>query len=67
MPRFVCRKRSIVSRLGNLCRLPEKKIYGRELPLATAVAAQPDLQLVKPLRKSLQLEIAPGRPSYARG
>ncbi len=40
--------------LGNLCRLQPKKIYGRELPLATAAPGQPDLQLVKPLRKTLQ-------------
>lgn len=46
-------------KLGNLCRLPEKKIYGRELPLATAVPEQPDLQLVKPLRKTLQLKSLP--------
>ncbi len=40
--------------LGNLCRLRKKKIYGREWPLATAVAGQTELQLVKPLRKMLQ-------------
>ncbi len=45
--------------LGNLCRLQEKKIYGRELPLATAVPEQPDLQLVKPLRKMLQVKSLP--------
>jgi hypothetical protein len=42
--------------LGNLCRLHGKKIYGRELPLATFVAGQTDLQLVKPLRKTLCLK-----------
>ena len=40
--------------LGNLCRLHGKRIYGRELPLATFVAGQTDLQLVKPLRKTLR-------------
>ncbi|MEO7166916.1 MAG: DEAD/DEAH box helicase [Spartobacteria bacterium] len=53
-------------RLGNLCRLPEKKIYGRELPLATAVAEQPNLQLVKPLRKTLQLKSLPEAELRAR-
>ena len=42
--------------LGNLCRLPEKKIYGRELPLATVGSEQADLQLVKPLRKTWQVK-----------
>jgi hypothetical protein len=42
--------------LGNLCRLRGKKIYGRELPLATFVAGQTDLPLVKPLRKRLRLK-----------
>ncbi len=40
-------------RLGNLCRLREKKIYGREIPLATSVPERSELQLVKPLRKTL--------------
>ncbi|MDQ3414053.1 MAG: DEAD/DEAH box helicase, partial [Verrucomicrobiota bacterium] len=53
-------------KLGNLWRLPEKKIYGRELPLATAVAEQPDLQLVKPLRKTLQLKSLPEAELRAR-
>lgn len=52
--------------LGNLCRLPQKKIYGRELPLATAVAGQADLQLVKPLRKTLQLKSIPEAELRAR-
>ncbi len=33
---------------GNLCRLTERKIYGREMPLATGEGT---LQLVRPLRK----------------
>jgi len=45
--------------LGNLCRLRGKKIYGRELPLATFAAGQADLQLVKPLRKTLRLKSLP--------
>ncbi|HXA10504.1 MAG TPA: DEAD/DEAH box helicase, partial [Chthoniobacterales bacterium] len=45
--------------LGNLCRLPEKKIYGRELPLATIGPEQADLQLVKPLRKTWQVKSLP--------
>ncbi len=53
-------------RLGNLCRLPEKKIYGREMPLATAVPEQADLQLVKPLRKTLQLKSLPEAELRAR-
>ena len=53
-------------RLGNLCRLQEKKIYGREMPLATAVAEQADLQLVKPLRKTLQLKSLPEAELRAR-
>ncbi len=40
-------------KIGNLCRLQEKKIYGRELPLASAFLGQPGLQLVKPLRKMM--------------
>jgi hypothetical protein len=40
-------------RFGNLCRLPKKKIYGREIPLATVAAEKSELQLVKPLRKAL--------------
>ncbi len=52
--------------LGNLCRLPEKKIYGRELPLATAVPEQADLQLVKPLRKTLQVKSLPEAELRAR-
>ncbi len=39
--------------VGNLCRLREKKIYGREIPLATSVPGKNNLQLVKPLRKIL--------------
>ena len=40
-------------RIGNLCRLREKKIYGREIPLATSAPGKDKLQLVKPLRKTL--------------
>ncbi len=39
--------------IGNLCRLREKKIYGREMPLATVAAGKAEMQLVKPLRKML--------------
>ncbi|MBA3544248.1 MAG: DEAD/DEAH box helicase, partial [Chthoniobacterales bacterium] len=53
-------------RLGNLCRLVEKKIYGREWPLATAVADQAELQLVKPLRKLLQAKTLPEDELRAR-
>lgn len=53
-------------RLGNLCRLPEQKIYGREIPLATAAPEQADLQLVKPLRKTLQLKSLPEAELRAR-
>ncbi|MBA3651754.1 MAG: hypothetical protein H0W66_09820, partial [Chthoniobacterales bacterium] len=53
-------------KLGNLCRLPEKKIYGRELPLATAVADQADLQLVKPLRRTWQIKSLPEEELRAR-
>jgi superfamily II DNA/RNA helicase len=52
--------------LGNLCRLPEKKIYGRELPLATAAARNADLQLVKPLRKVFQVKSLPKNALRAR-
>jgi superfamily II DNA/RNA helicase len=40
--------------IGNLCRLQGKKIYGREIPLATAVGENEEWQLVKPLRKALR-------------
>ena len=63
--------------LGNLCRLGEQKIYGREWPLATTAEGQSDLQLVKPLRKLLQVKSLPetelrGRvqellPEWSRG
>ncbi|MEO5717459.1 MAG: DEAD/DEAH box helicase, partial [Chthoniobacterales bacterium] len=53
-------------KLGNLCRLPERKIYGRELPLATAIPEQPDLQLVKPMRKILQAKSFPEEELRAR-
>ena len=36
---------------GNLCRLAEKRIYGREMPLATTGPNDPEVLLVKPLRK----------------
>lgn len=39
--------------IGNLCRLRGKKIYGREVPLATVAPGKTELQLVKPLRKML--------------
>src|SRR5438874_3685225 len=52
--------------LGNLCRLHEKKIYGREWPLANAAAAKADLQLVKPLRKMLQVKSLPENELRAR-
>ena len=39
--------------VGNLCRLREKKIYGREIPLATSAPGRDSLQLVRPLRKTL--------------
>ena len=39
--------------IGNLCRLRGKKIYGREVPLATVALGKTELQLVKPLRKML--------------
>ncbi|MGI8956612.1 MAG: hypothetical protein ACR2II_06825 [Chthoniobacterales bacterium] len=52
--------------LGNLCRLPEKKIYGRELPLATTVADRPGLQLVKPLRRTWQAKSLPEEELQAR-
>ena len=45
--------------LGNLCRLHEKKIYGREWPLASVLPAASELQLVKPLRKLLQVKLLP--------
>ncbi|MGI8436516.1 MAG: DEAD/DEAH box helicase [Chthoniobacterales bacterium] len=40
-------------RIGNLCRLHEQRIYGREWPLATFGTEGADLLLVKPLRKLL--------------
>ncbi len=36
---------------GNLCRLHERKIYGREMPLATTRPDEATVLLVKPLRK----------------
>ena len=36
---------------GNLCRLAEQRIYGREMPLATTRPNDPEVLLVKPLRK----------------
>ncbi|MBA3608288.1 MAG: hypothetical protein H0W43_07245 [Chthoniobacterales bacterium] len=53
-------------RLGNLCRLRERKIYGRELPVATVVPDQAGLQLVKPLRKTLQARSLPENELRAR-
>ena len=38
-------------KMGNLCRLVEQKIYGREVPLATATAAEGIVQPVKWLRR----------------
>ncbi len=52
-------------RIGNLCRLPEDKIYGREWPLATA-GPRAELQLVKPLRKILQIKSLPENELQAR-
>ncbi len=46
--------------------MPAKKIYGRELPLATAVREQSALQLVKPLRKTLQTKSLPEEELQAR-
>jgi hypothetical protein len=40
-------------RIGNLCRLREKKIYGREIALATSAPGKSELQVVRPLRKKL--------------
>jgi hypothetical protein len=40
-------------RIGNLCRLRDKGIYGREILLATSAPGKSDLQIVKPLRKKL--------------
>ncbi len=45
--------------LGNLCRLPERKIYGREMPLATSGPEGPEVLLVKPLRKLLGAKMLP--------
>ena len=46
--------------LGNLCRLREKKIYGREVPLGDRSRRRKvDLQLVKPLRKLLDAKSLP--------
>ena len=42
---------------GNLCRLPTKKIYGREIPLAVGNPENGELALVKPLRKALQRKL----------
>jgi hypothetical protein len=53
-------------RLGNLCRLHAKKIYGREWPLATARSGEADLQLVKPLRKLLRTKSLPESELRAR-
>jgi len=53
-------------RLGNLCRLHAKKIYGREWPLATARSGEADLQLVKPLRKLLRTKSLPENELRAR-
>ncbi len=53
-------------KLGNLCRLQAKKIYGREQPLATAGPGQPVLQLVKPLRKIFQAKSLPEEELRAR-
>ena len=39
--------------VGNLCRLREKRIYGREIPLAKSAPGKDQLQVVKPLRKKL--------------
>ncbi|MBA3831892.1 MAG: DEAD/DEAH box helicase [Chthoniobacterales bacterium] len=52
--------------LGNLCRLREKKTYGREIPLATSAPEQSDLQLVKPLRKALRAKALPEEELLAR-
>jgi hypothetical protein len=50
--------------IGNLCKLREKGIYGREIPLAT-VAANGSIAVVKGLRKFMgnsgALEASPGR------
>jgi len=53
-------------RIGNLCRLPEKKIYGREWPLAIAVSGEATPQLVKPLRKLLKVKSLPENELQAR-
>jgi superfamily II DNA/RNA helicase len=45
--------------LGNLCRLQAKKIYGRELALATAADGKSELQVVRPLRKIVQAKLLP--------
>lgn len=39
-------------RVGNLCRLRDRSIYGREIPVATILESG-ELALVKPLRKQL--------------
>ncbi len=41
-------------KIGNLCRLRERKIYGREVPIATATADEEILQPVKWLRRHLR-------------
>ncbi len=43
-------------RIGNLCRLPEKRIYGREIPLATVLPNESLLALVKPMRRLLGMK-----------
>jgi superfamily II DNA/RNA helicase len=52
--------------LGNLCRLREKKIYGRELPLATSTPGKADLRLVKPLRSKVEAKLLPEKELQAR-
>ncbi|HEX3818232.1 MAG TPA: hypothetical protein VHW03_08080, partial [Chthoniobacterales bacterium] len=51
---------------GNLCRLREKGIYGREMPLATSAPDEPQVQLVKPLRKILQVRSLPENELLAK-
>ncbi|MEO8439974.1 MAG: DEAD/DEAH box helicase [Spartobacteria bacterium] len=52
--------------IGNLCRLRERGIYGREWPLATVGASDAEVQLVKPLRKLLQRKSLPEEELRAR-
>ena len=40
-------------KIGNLCRLPERRIYGREVPIATATADEEIVHPVKWLRRLL--------------